>query len=95
MLRTERHDGENLVDPFVRHVFVEEIGHGVDEDLAGLFPAQRKRKRRFDECELAGPARFAAAHFRDTFVGLPGPGEACRDPLRIAAAVIARSATAR
>jgi hypothetical protein len=41
VLRRQRHDGEDLVDPLVRHLLVEQVAVGADEDLARPLPPQR------------------------------------------------------
>lgn len=41
MLRTKRHDRENLVDELERHVLVKQIRHAVHENLRRFPPVQR------------------------------------------------------
>ncbi len=55
VLRSERHDGEHLGDVVVRDVLVERVGEGVDEDLAGIPPAEGIGKAVVDEVDLSAP----------------------------------------
>jgi hypothetical protein len=40
MVRSARHDVENLGDEIKGDVFVKEVAHGIDEDCVGLLPAE-------------------------------------------------------
>ncbi len=67
MLRRQRHDGEDLVDPFFRHFFGKKVAMGANEDHARAFPAQRIHQRVTVEPHCAVPDRPGLAYRRQAF----------------------------
>jgi hypothetical protein len=45
MLWRRRHNGEHATDVIERHIAVEQVAHGVDEDVTATGPAPRLVKR--------------------------------------------------
>lgn len=64
MLGAQRHDGEDLVDPLIRHVLMEEVAMRTDEYHARLLPAHRLIYPLLVEPNLTRPFWTAAAHAR-------------------------------
>ncbi len=68
MLTGFRHHRPHTTDKIRRNAILKKIGHGVDENPAGLAPFQGHFKCSLVEVQLPGPFRTAAALARHAFV---------------------------